>query len=112
MAARLAEFKAEFFKALANPLRIRILDCLRDGAKAVNEISNLLGVGATNISQQLAILRAKNLVSANKTGSNVFYEVRDPRIFKLLDVAREIFGQQLVEVRQTLRELRGEAARA
>ncbi len=112
MPAKLAEFKAEFFKALANPLRIRILDCLRDGAKAVNEISNLLGVGATNISQQLAILRSKNLVTANKAGSNVFYEVRDPRIFKLLDVVREIFSRQLVDVRQTLRELRSEAVGA
>lgn len=109
MPERLAEFKAEFFKALANPLRIRILDCLRDGAKAVNEISTRLGVGPTNISQQLAILRTKNLVTANKTGSNVYYEVRDPRIFELLNVAREIFSQQLTEVRQTLRELRNEA---
>ena len=109
MPERLAEFKAEFFKALANPLRIRILDCLRDGAKAVSEISARLGVGATNISQQLAILRAKNLVNTNKAGSNVYYEVRDRRIFTLLDIAREIFGQQLAEVRQTLRELRNEA---
>lgn len=109
MPERLAEFKAEFFKALANPLRIRILDCLRDGPKAVNEISARLGVGPTNISQQLAILRTKNLVNANKTGSNVYYEVRDRRIFELLNVAREIFSQQLTQVRQTLRELRNEA---
>lgn len=109
MPQRLAEFKAEFFKALAHPLRIRILDCLRDGAKAVNEISARLQVGATNISQQLAILRARNLVNTNKTGSNVFYEVRDSRIFTLLDVGREIFSQQLTEVRQTLRQLRNEA---
>lgn len=109
MPNRLAEFKADFFKALANPLRIRILDCLRDGAKSVGEISNRLGVGPTNISQQLAILRAKNLVNANKSGSNVFYEIRNARIFALLDVAREIFNQQLTDVRQTLRELRSEA---
>jgi len=109
MPQRLPEFKAEFFKALASPLRIRILDCLRDGSRAVKEISAQLGVGATNISQQLAILRSKNLVVANKAGSNVYYEVRDPRIFKLLDVAREIFGRQLSDVRQTLRELRAEA---
>ena len=109
MSQRLAEFKAEFFKSLANPLRIRILDCLRDGPKAVSEISSQLGVGPTNVSQQLAILRAKNLVSGNKNGSNVYYEVRDPRIFKLLDVGREIFGRQLTEVRETLHELRREA---
>ena len=109
MPVRLAEVKAEFFKALANPLRIRILDCLRDGAKAVSEISSRLEVGATNISQQLAILRTKNIVNGNKAGSNVYYTVRDARIFNLLDVAREILSQQLTEVRQTLRELRSEA---
>lgn len=106
MPHRLAEFKADFFKALANPLRIRILDCLRNGAKPVNEISEMLAVAPTNISQQLTILRAKNLVSGNKAGSNVYYEVRDPRIFKLLDVARDIFSKQLTDVRDTLRELR------
>lgn len=109
MAERLAQFKAEFFKALASPLRIRILDTLRGGAKAVNEISTLLGVAATAVSQQLAVLRAKNLVVATKSGTTVYYEVRNPKIFNLLDVAREIFAGQLVDVRQTLRELRSEA---
>ena len=107
----LTDFKAEFFKSLANPLRIRILDCLRDGRKAVNEISSELGVGPTNVSQQLSILRAKNLVSRSRGGTNVYYEVREPRIFKLLDVGREIFEHQLTEVRQTLRELRDDLRR-
>lgn len=108
MAERLAQFKAEFFKALANPLRIRILDSLRGGAKAVNEISALLGVTPTSASQQLAILRSKNLVLTTKSGTTVYYEVRNPKVFTLLDVAREIFAGQLVDVRQTLRELRAE----
>lgn len=109
MPERLAQVKAEFFKALANPLRIRILNCLRDGAKAVGDISARLGVSPTNISQQLTILRSKNLVNATKSGSNVYYEVTNPRVFQLLDVARDILEQQLSDVRQTLRELRTEA---
>ena len=109
MPERLPNVKAEFFKALASPLRIRILDSLRDRPKAVSEISAALSVSPTNISQQLAILRAKKFVNATKTGSNVYYEIREPRIFALLDVAREILSQQLSEVRQTLRELRNEA---
>lgn len=109
MPDRLAQVKAELFKALASPLRIRILNCLRDGAKAVNDISNRLGVGPTNISQQLAILRLQSVVVATKSGSNVYYEVRDPRVFQLLDLARETLQQQLTEVRQTLRELKTEA---
>ena len=108
MPERLAQFKAEFFKALSNPLRIRILDSLRGGRRAVNEISAAVGVPATSVSQQLAILRAKNLVVATKSGTTVHYEVCNPKIFKLLDVAREIFAGQLLDVRQTLRHLRNE----
>lgn len=109
MPERLPQFKAEFFKALSNPLRIRILDTLRGRARAVNEISAVLGVTPTSISQQLAVLRAKNLVVASKSGTTVYYEVRNTKIFTLLDVAREIFAGQLMDVRQTLRELRSEA---
>jgi len=101
---QLAEFKAEFFKALAHSARIRILDCLRDGEKSVNELSELLNLEQANVSQQLAVLRFRNIVSGRKSGSNVFYSVADPKLFKLLDVAREIFNNQLIDVQAMSRE--------
>jgi len=101
---QLAEFKAEFFKALAHSARIRILDCLRDGEKSVNELSELLNLEQANVSQQLAVLRFRNIVSGRKSGSNVFYSVADPKLFKLLDVAREIFNNRLIDVQAMLRE--------
>jgi DNA-binding transcriptional ArsR family regulator len=106
MPQQLANFKAEFFKALAHPMRIRILDCLRDGEKGVNELSEMLQAEQANVSQQLAILRARNLVIGRKAGSGVFYSVSDRTIFKLLDVAREIFNNHLIEVRDMLRQIR------
>lgn len=106
MPQRLANFKAEFFKALAHPLRIRILDCLRDGEKGVNELSEMLQVEQANVSQQLAILRARNLVIGRKSGTGVFYSISDRVIFRLLDVAKEIFNNHLVEVRDMLREIK------
>lgn len=111
MPQQLASFKAEFFKALAHPLRIRILDCLRTGEKTVNELSEFLGVEPANVSQQLAVLRFRNIVSGRKAGSNVFYSVSDPGLFRLLDVAREIFNNHLVGVRDMLKEMGRVAAR-
>jgi ArsR family transcriptional regulator len=104
MPHQLATFKAEFFKALAHPIRIRILDALREGEKGVNELSVLLEIEPANVSQQLAILRVRNIVLGRKAGNNVFYSVADPALFRLLDVARELFGNQLVGVREMLKE--------
>lgn len=101
----LRAFKAEFFKALAHPLRIHILDALRDGEHSVAELRDLLGVEPPNASQQLAILRAKNLVVARKDGNNVYYSVRDPLIFQLLDDARAIFNNHLVDMQDMLQVL-------
>jgi len=106
MPLHLANFKAEFFKALAHPVRIRILDCLRGGEKGVNELSGMLRLEPANVSQQLAILRVRNIVMGRKAGSAVFYSVSDPAIFKLLDVAKQVFNNQLVGVRDMLRQIR------
>lgn len=105
MPQQLANFKAEFFKALAHPIRIRILDSLRDGEKGVNELSEILKIEPANVSQQLAILRMRNIVVGRKTGSNVYYSVSDKTLFRLLDVAKEIFNNHLVGVRDMLRQM-------
>jgi ArsR family transcriptional regulator len=105
MRQKLSNFKAEFFKALAHPLRISILDSLREGELTVNEISQKFAVEPANASQQLAVLRNKNIVTARKEGSNVFYSVTDQAIFRLLDAAREIFNNHLIGVRSMLEEI-------
>lgn len=102
---KLVEFKSEFFKALASPLRIRILDELRGGELTVSELRARLGIEATNISQQLAILRSKNMVIGRKQGSNIYYSCTDSTIFKLLDTAKEIFNNHLVGVKNMLETL-------
>src|SRR6266702_2640576 len=91
----LSQFKAEFFKALAHPLRIRILDELRHGEVGVNDLCARLDAEQSTLSQQLAVLRTRNLVTARKDGLNVLYSIRDPEIFHLLDVARTIFNKHL-----------------
>ncbi|HEY9900409.1 MAG TPA: metalloregulator ArsR/SmtB family transcription factor [Pantanalinema sp.] len=105
MTEPLRRFKAEFFKALAHPLRIQIIDALREGERGVNDLAELLGVEPTTLSQQLAVLRSRNIVVGRKEGSFVLYSVKDPAIFTLLDDAMVIFNNHLVEIRDTLESL-------
>lgn len=104
-AADLAGFKTEFFKALAHPLRIRIIDSLREGEIGVNDLCARLDVEQSTVSQQLALLRSRNIVTGRKEGQNVYYSIRDTAIFRLLDVAKEIFNNQLVSVQDMLSQL-------
>jgi DNA-binding transcriptional ArsR family regulator len=106
----LGQFKAEFFKALAHPLRISILDALRSGEIGVNELCARLKVEQSTLSQQLAVLRSRNIVIGRKEGLNVYYSVPDPTVFKLLDTAKQIFHNQLIGVRHMLTEIKRPAA--
>ena len=108
MRQQLSNFKADFFKALAHPLRISILDALRAGELTVNEISRQFSIEPANASQQLAVLRNKGIVVARKEGSSVYYSVSDPSLFKLLDAARDIFNNHLIGVRGMLEEIQTE----
>ena len=109
--ADLQGFKADFFKALAHPIRIRLLELLRARERSVQELQVALGLDQSAVSQQLAVLRAKNVVGARKEGTTVRYAVRDPLVGDLLDVARRIFNNQLAGTQTMLRELQREARR-
>lgn len=107
----LQAFKAEFFKALAHPVRIRILEVLRHGERPVQALQGALGLDQATVSQQLAVLRAKQVVTARKEGTTVRYAVRDARVGALLDVARAIFNTQLSGSQTMLKALRQESRR-
>jgi DNA-binding transcriptional ArsR family regulator len=109
MPETLRRFKAEFFKALAHPMRIQILETLREGERNVTELQELLAAEGSSVSQQLAVLRNKNIVDTRKVGTSVYYTVRDPALFDLLDVARTIFNNHLIDTRSILEQLEEEA---
>jgi DNA-binding transcriptional ArsR family regulator len=98
----LHRFKAEFFRAIGHPARIRILELLRPGELTVSELQVALEIEASSVSQQLAVLRAKHIVETRRAGSSVYYSVRDPQIFQLLDVARAIFNNHLIDLQSML----------
>ena len=108
-AERLRQFKAEFFKALAHPLRIRILELLRDGPLSVTHIQEATGAPSSSVSQQLAVLRSRNILTTEHRGTTVIYSVPDAELFELLDVARRIFNAHLSGTIDMLRLVQDEA---
>lgn len=109
-AERLRQFKAEFFKALAHPLRIRILELLRGGPLSVTQIVDATGAPGSSVSQQLGVLRARSIVTTQRHGTTIIYAVADPELFELLDVARRIFNAHLAETIDMLRLVEDEPA--
>jgi ArsR family transcriptional regulator len=83
---------AELLKAMAHPERLRLLAALRDGAQCVCHLTALLEQRQPYVSQQLAYLRDAGLVADYREGLNVYYRIREPRVFALLDTASEIIG--------------------
>ncbi|MGH3762471.1 ArsR/SmtB family transcription factor [Actinophytocola sp.] len=112
MSRPLYQLKAEFFKTLGHPARIRVLELLSQREHAVAEMLPEVGIEATNLSQQLAVLRRAGLVVARKEGSTVFYALTSPQVAELLAVARTILTTVLsgqVELLEGLRESGGAA---
>ena|ERR1035438_8906529 len=104
----LREYKANIFQALANPTRIAILEALRDGEMAAGAIQERLGVEQANLSQHLAILRSRQIVSHRKEGNQVFYSLRNKVLIKVLDLMRQQFQANLNEAVQMLGEVKAE----
>lgn len=111
VAGELQTFKAQFFRALAHPTRIRMLEILVRGGRTVQELQEALVLDQPIVSQQLAVLRNQSIVTAQKEGLSVRYTLRDPVVGDLLEVARRIFNNHLVNTRGLLRELQREARR-
>ena len=110
-AGELPAFKAQFFRALAHPTRIRLLEALVRGGRTVQELQDALTLDQPTVSQQLAVLRHQGIVAAQKEGLSVRYTVRDPLVGELLEVARRIFNNHLVTTSGLLRELQREVRR-
>jgi ArsR family transcriptional regulator len=108
---RLQAFKAEFFKALGHPLRIRILELLVVHERSVLEIQRALGAEQSSVSQQLAVLRTKHILRTRKEGTTVYYALIDPEVGTLLRAARRNFNNQLSGTRNLLRALAREPRR-
>ena len=106
--AELQVLKAQFFKALSHPIRIRLLDALLAGEASVQDLQKALDIDQPIVSQQLARLRAGGIVVSRKEGTATLYAVTDPMLRDLLQVARRIRNRRLTGVQSLLRELANE----
>lgn len=112
MSAPLYQLKAEFFKTLGHPARIRVLELLSQREHAVAEMLPEVGIEAANLSQQLAVLRRAGLVTTRKEGSSVYYSLTSPHVTELLGVARSILTSVLSGQVELLEDLRTPAPTA
>jgi len=101
----LSEVKADLFKALAHPARVRVLEVLVDGEQSVGELQPLVGIELSHLSQQLGVLRRAGLVTSRKERSSVFYSLRDPLVAELLSVAKRFLITTLTDSRDLLDDL-------
>ncbi|SBS70539.1 conserved hypothetical protein [uncultured Mycobacterium sp.] len=97
VAESLDALKSEFFRSLAHPARIRILELLVAGDRSVTELLPAVGVEASNLSQQLGVLRRAGIVNACRQGNSVTYSIGSPYIAELLAVARTVLSGRLNE---------------
>jgi DNA-binding transcriptional ArsR family regulator len=104
----LREYKASTFHALAHPTRIAIVEALREGEISARAIQERLGIEQANLSQHLAILRSRQIVTNRKEGNQVFYSLRNQVLLQVLDLMRQYFQAHLSEAVQMLGEIEAE----
>ena len=104
-------YKAGVFQALGHPTRIAIVELLRDGELSAGVIQERLGIEQANVSQHLAILRNRQILTNRKEGNQVFYSLRNPVLVEVLDIMRRYFQSNLKEAVQMLDEVKTEGRR-
>jgi ArsR family transcriptional regulator len=110
MAVPLYQAKAEFFKTLGHPVRIRVLELLCEGPKQVRELLAEIEIESSSLSQQLAVLRRYGIVTATRDGATVVYALAGSDVSDLMLAARRILTEMLADQRALLEELQGSAA--
>jgi ArsR family transcriptional regulator len=103
--------KAQMFRVLGHPVRIRILEILTDGEQTVGDLQAELSLDSSGTSQHLSALRQQGLLESRRAGTSVYYRIRDPRVSRLLALAREILTSALTESHTLLTELGNEPGR-
>ncbi len=109
MPVPLYQAKAEFFRTLGHPVRIRVLELLRQGPLPVRDLLVELDIEASNLSQQLAVLRRAGIVNATRDGATVVYALSTPDVADLMVAARRILADLLAGQGELLAELRSES---
>ena len=99
--------QAEICKTMADVKRLMIIHELRDGEKSVGQLVSEMGVPQSNVSQHLALLRERDIVSTRREGTSIFYSLANPKIGQACDMVQEVLADQLAR-NQVLADSLGE----
>lgn len=88
---------AAYFRALAVPLRLKILNALRDGERNVTELTQEFGCSQANVSKHLSLLAQGGLIEKTSRGTNTYYRISDPTIYSLCDLVCGQIGKRYAE---------------
>jgi ArsR family transcriptional regulator len=102
----LYQAKAEFFRMLGHPVRIRVLELLQDGPKPVRDLLTEIEIEPSSLSQQLAVLRRSGIVTSTREGTTVVYALAGGDVAELLRAARRILTEMLADRNELLEQLR------
>ena len=105
MGDELLDLKANVLKALGQPTRLKILELLRNGERCVCEIFPAIKEEQSNVSRHLALMKAAGILASRKQGQMVYYRVRDPQVFKLLDGVSALLKRHVNERKTLARQL-------
>ncbi|MCK9420917.1 MAG: metalloregulator ArsR/SmtB family transcription factor [Nitrospirae bacterium] len=90
----LYEMQAEICKTLTNPKRIEILNTLGTGEKTVTELVVAIGASKANVSQHLAVMRHKGILTSRRVGVNIYYRVSNPKVIEACTLMKEVLFEQ------------------
>ena len=100
----LTELIAQRFRVLGEPMRIKLLDRLREGSASVGELQEALGASQQNISKHLGVLHGASMVSRSKAGNRTVYAISDPSVFDLCELVCGSVRRQVAELDEILQQ--------
>ena len=100
------ELKAEILRVLAQPTRMKILECLRKGERSIHEIIPDIHAEQSNVSRHIFLMQKNHIVTTRKAGVRVMVKVRDTKVFEILDSISLLLKKQIMETRKLIQELR------
>src|SRR3990167_1514839 len=103
---KIYEIHAEMCKVFSNPIRLEILNLLRDKEMSVTEIINTSKLSQANISQHLSIMKSKGIVISKRDGKMIYYKLSNPKILKAFDIIKEVLTERLEKSRKILVEVK------
>lgn len=106
--SQICRLHAEICQTLANPKRLKIINILREKEISAGELQKMLGIPKANLSQHMAVLKQKGIVSARKEGNTVYYRLARPKIARACDIMREVLFEVIESQQELLSEVRSQ----